>query len=246
MNKLFLLLLAFIAISGTVGAQVSWMSNASYSDHTTTGDTVNYKVGSFFVVNDNKFYVSINEIRAIVVGFDGKLSNVTLIQGNIRNPGTINQREIIFPGIIGISYSPSAFGLYDIVSNIGSIDTAVVVPGNYFQIKIVSVKYKNLSTGTVNTDTPNVYLQKIFYKKISYSGISSDKNISASIRPNPVQSVLHIAGMKGEIIVTTMLGKVVFQTPADTNGNTEINTQSLDKGVYILRTENGVRRFIKE
>ena len=64
------------------------------------------------------------------------------------------------------------------------------------------------------------------------------------VYPNPARHQVHIDGLTVEdrVLVTDLLGTVVYQA----KGNRVLNVDHLPSGVYLVRTNEYVRRFVKE
>ncbi|MDW5290829.1 T9SS type A sorting domain-containing protein [Formosa sp. PL04] len=74
--------------------------------------------------------------------------------------------------------------------------------------------------------------------------ISNKKNISGSIYPNPVSSVLNIS--KSVNTKTYKVVNLLGQTIKQVNATGSINVSDLSAGMYILFTDAGNARFIKK
>ena len=80
-------------------------------------------------------------------------------------------------------------------------------------------------------------------------GTSALHNATAtdlSVYPNPTKDVLNISGVEKdtELRIYDISGKVVLQQTA--SGNTAINVENLDKGVYVIAAGTNKVKFVKQ
>jgi hypothetical protein len=75
------------------------------------------------------------------------------------------------------------------------------------------------------------------------SGISGTPALKLDLFPNPATDHIDLMGIAGMIEVVDMLGATVLI--AESNGS-KLQVSDLTPGVYILRTEKGTARFVKQ
>ncbi|OQC44536.1 MAG: hypothetical protein BWX59_01851 [Bacteroidetes bacterium ADurb.Bin028] len=75
-------------------------------------------------------------------------------------------------------------------------------------------------------------------------GITENTNAVLKVYPNPTTSILQLEGLQTENIqIMDISGKVVLN--ANVSGKS-IDVSSLKPGLYIIKANNQVARFIKE
>lgn len=97
------------------------------------------------------------------------------------------------------------------------------------------VRIKDVADCEAFSDTLNVV----------YTGISNNYNSMISVYPNPVKDILQVSGIGYRVSgkVYNYLGEMVMETII-VNG--QIDVANLPSGIYILKTEQGIAKFVKK
>jgi hypothetical protein len=127
------------------------------------------------------------------------------------------------------SSSANAYQWYkdeNIIVNATTQNYTVSSTGSY------KVRIKDLADCEAFSDTVNFLL----------SGISNYTNQIIQVYPNPVKDILRVSGIGYRVTVYNYLGEKVMEREL-VDG--QINVSSLPTGIYILKTEEGIARFVK-
>ena len=83
-----------------------------------------------------------------------------------------------------------------------------------------------------------------YYKPGVTTGIKTVKNSAPiSLYPNPFKNELMISGTSGSVQIYDVLGKLTLV--ADFENGAPINTEALEKGIYIVRVMNNNKELVK-
>jgi len=124
------------------------------------------------------------------------------------------------------------------------------------QIITLSYDFENVENGDylgsfkiLSNDPLHAETEVSLYAFQNYNGISDKKISVLYIYPNPANSELRIANygfQQGVIEVFDVCGKKVLQLEARNSKSETINISSLSSGVYFIRIDNAVYRFVKQ
>jgi hypothetical protein len=75
-------------------------------------------------------------------------------------------------------------------------------------------------------------------------GLASEENKIISIYPNPASTELFVEGLENfEYKIYDRIGKLVL---GGTSAGTAVNISGLEAGMYLLKTDKGISRFLIE
>ena len=80
---------------------------------------------------------------------------------------------------------------------------------------------------------------------VQVTGLENSYNNTIHVYPNPVKDILTVSGIGNRVSgkVMNYLGEMVLEVNSPDGS---IDVSSLPRGFYILKTDNGVARFIKQ
>lgn len=79
------------------------------------------------------------------------------------------------------------------------------------------------------------------------SGISENALAGLALYPNPAENMITIEGVNSDVVtITDLNGKTLMVVETNNSDKVEINISTLDNGIYIANTNNGMIRFVKQ
>jgi len=269
--NIFLITLAFLALSVGVKAQVWYIGYPNTEDVIATFDTSDgtLTIGGIGVMQDfanapPPYYAEYSSIIKVIIIFDGvttmgegafagcsKLSNVTI-------PNSITAiRDGVFAGCTGLSsitipnsittIGTYAFGVCTGLTNIYISWTKPPIINStiFYNVNVANVKL-HIPIGTLAT-----YQNALVWQNFNLvEDVTSVDNIYAKtlkLYPNPVKDELFIENLQMDNLPFTIFdltGKQMVNSQW-LNGNS-INVSSLASGVYILKIGEYRGKFVKE
>lgn len=193
--------------------------------------------------NDKNVYLSIRG-----VGGTTNFGSVTLTNGN--DNGETNAQDITFDGeTIAISdrtwtVGPSAITLNPNGSNALVNGTTYWVWIRYFGPTTAANALRYGEVGYPEYGNSNQTFQITYNSGLTLSNNKfSNVDISKSIYPNPVSSSLKISSSvkTKSYKIVNLLGKTV----KDIKANGSLDVSDLSSGIYLLVTDSGMARFVK-
>jgi hypothetical protein len=112
---------------------------------------------------------------------------------------------------------------------------------------VLSVKFQGGDVPTMDViktdgETSNGFRTLVFGNG-EFSSVSSISSSTVSVYPNPVEDIIYVDGIDGdvEIIVMDLAGKQLLQVKAR-----QINVSSLQTGSYLLKVNDKIVKFLKK
>lgn len=79
------------------------------------------------------------------------------------------------------------------------------------------------------------------------TGISENALAGLALYPNPAENMITIEGVNSDVVtITDLNGKTLMVVETNNSNKVEINISTLDNGIYIANTNNGMIRFVKQ
>ena len=204
--------------------------------------TVTFRLDTVDLLNKT-IDVSIYNPQAKVLGFEFDVSGINITQVEDLTPAEYNV-QINSQGqkIIGLSL----------------VDSTLDKNNNYQ--KLCKIHFNNATIDSVCIseviDVVNQYyestLKGISGNCLDISTLTSTQSIGQTgpfvLYPNPVNNVLQISSQSDEILpfeysLTDVTGKVLINAKAKTGKLTELNTQELSEGNYVLKIISETKEF---
>jgi agmatine/peptidylarginine deiminase len=130
------------------------------------------------------------------------------------------------------------------------------VQGGYEQIISLSYDFTNVENGEylgsfklISNDPLHLETEISLYAYQNYNGISDSKMSLLYIYPNPAGNELRVTSdelQEGVIEIFDVYGKKVLSHTAHHTPHTTINVSNLKSGVYFIKIENSVYKFVKQ
>lgn len=201
-----------------------------------------------------KLYCMENKLQTLDLSTNKKLSFLSCPNNLLSNILISQDQPLTYCAIFGNQLSATETG--KIISNLPthsnqSKGKLIVINTKNSQEKNVCYKEDVRKALAKNWDVFDNYGQENDYG-IPYEGSEPTdiENITlsnVSYYPNPAKEYVIVQTTPNkQVSITTIDGKVCFDSVADINGKCYINLASLSSGVYFIKTDHGVEKLIIE
>lgn len=251
-------LLLFIAFSEKSNAQLVIVKNQANANFVYKSTQNGVKISSFVIMNQDTVDHQINDLNFEVQesGFSWqRIGPVQFICNNVQTGNTavvINGSVTIYS--VEITIPAGQLRTINVITdlNLENEVNGPVMPksGDYFTVVLKKISETNLSTNTKVINTVSVNLQKVYYNGIT-NAVSSIKNQTVKVYPNPFKDQINVDSKEGsKIVLNDILGNKVLEVSIE-NSNGTINTDFIPSGIYFLQIlkDNqliGYQKVVKE
>ncbi len=129
---------------------------------------------------------------------------------------------VLFKETGSVAAAGSGSSIYSFTNNISSI-----VPVFYYRLKMIDID------------------GKFQYSKVVLVNYNSDGE-KLSVFPNPANTLITVTGNKQQKILITNVTGQLMRKVLFSNSSQTINVTAWKAGIYFLKTEHGVYKFIKK